>query len=309
MIEIKLGSEKQTFDQAMAACIGYFDGFHLGHQSLFNKTLSIAKRNNQLSAIISFDPDPWVVIHKVPNANHLTTIEDRKRLAAALGFDVWISIQFDESMANMEPLLFLQKLWDLKIENLVCGFDFKFGKNGLGDVQFLKRNESDSFHVHEVSEYQVNHEKVSSTRIKIALKNGEMELVSQLLGRYYTLHGEVVGGRQIGRKIGYPTANLEVDPEYVLPKMGVYAGFVNIDGLQFGAMISIGLNPTVKSDKLVSIEAHIFDFDRDIYHKNVDFVFVHYLRPELKFANLDGLIKQLKLDELDSRVYLKNKRI
>ena len=88
MIEIKLGAEKQTFDQAMAACIGYFDGFHLGHQSLFNKTLSIAKRNNQLSAIISFDPDPWVVIHKVPNANHLTTIEDRKRLAAALGFDV-----------------------------------------------------------------------------------------------------------------------------------------------------------------------------------------------------------------------------
>lgn len=309
MIEIKLNVEKLTFDQAMSACIGYFDGFHLGHQTLFNKTLSIAKRNNHLSAIISFDPDPWVVIHKVPNANHLTTIVDRKRLAAKLGFDVWISIQFDEVMANLDPLLFLEKLWDLRIEELVCGFDFKFGKKGIGDVHFLRQHESGSFHVHEVTEYQVNHEKVSSTRIKIALKNGEMELVSQLLGRYYSLHGEVVGGRQIGRRIGYPTANLDVDPEYVLPKMGVYAGFVNIDGLQFGAMISIGLNPTVTNDKRVSIEAHIFDFDRDIYHKNVDFVFVHYLRPELKFANLDGLIEQLKLDEIDSRRYLKDKRV
>ena len=309
MIEIKLNAEKLTFEQAMSACIGYFDGFHLGHQTLFNKTLAIAKSNNHLSAIISFDPDPWVVIHKVPNANHLTTIEDRKRLAAKLGFDVWVSIQFDEIMANLDPLIFLEKLWDLRIEELVCGFDFKFGKKGIGDVRFLRQYESESFHVHEVTEYQVNHEKVSSTRIKIALKNGEMELVSQLLGRYYSLHGVVVGGRQIGRKIGYPTANLEVDPEYVLPKIGVYAGFVNIDGLQFGAMISIGLNPTVTNDKRVSIEAHIFDFDRDIYHKNVDFVFVHYLRPELKFANLDGLIEQLKLDEIDSRRYLKDKRV
>lgn len=309
MIEIKLDAQDQKFDQEMAACIGYFDGFHLGHQSLFNKTLTIAKRNNMLSAIISFDPDPWVIIHKVPNANHLTTIEDRKRLAADLGFDVWISIQFDEAMANMDPLLFLKKLWTLNIKHLICGFDFRFGKQGLGDVQFLKEHSSDSFHVHEVPEYKVNQEKVSSTRIKIALKNGEMDLVAQLLGRHYALNGEVVGGRKIGRKIGYPTANLFVNSEYVLPKMGVYAGFVNIDGLQFEAMISVGLNPTVKDDKLVSIEAHIFDFDRDIYHKRVDFVFVQYLRSELKFANLDGLIEQLSLDEIDSRHYLRNKQI
>lgn len=308
MIEIKLDAQEQLFDQEMAACIGYFDGFHLGHQSLFNKTLTIAKRNNMLSAIISFDPDPWVIIHKVPNANHLTTIEDRKRLAATLGFDVWISIQFDETMANLDPYLFLQKLWALSIKDLVCGFDFKFGRQGLGNVEFLKEHTSKDFSVHEVAEYQVNQEKVSSTRIKIALKNGDMALVAQLLGRHYALHGEVVGGRKIGRKIGYPTANLLVDPEYVLPKMGVYAGFVNIDGLQFEAMISVGLNPTVKDDKLVSIEAHIFNFDRDIYHKQVDFVFVHYLRSELKFAGLDGLIEQLKLDELDSRAFLKNKQ-
>ena len=133
MIEIKLDAKEQLFDQEMAACIGYFDGFHLGHQSLFNKTLTIAKRKNMLSAIISFDPDPWVIIHKVPNANHLTTIEDRKRLAADLGFDVWISIQFDEVMANLDPYLFLQKLWSLSIKDLVCGFDFKFGRQGLGD--------------------------------------------------------------------------------------------------------------------------------------------------------------------------------
>lgn len=306
MIELKLSHEDLIVNEKMAACIGYFDGFHLGHQSLFNKTLTIAKHNSLKSALISFDPDPWVVLHGVPNANHLTTIEDRKILAEKLGFDVWISIDFDKKMASLSPEEFINKLKSINIQELVCGFDFKFGSKGTGSIETLMSAQSNDFKVHIISEYKVDNEKVSSTRIKIALKNGNMELVKQLLGRYYQLNGVVVGGKQIGRKIGYPTANLQVNSEYVLPKMGVYAGYVTIDGLRYQSMISIGLNPTVKDDRIVSIEAHIFDFDKDIYNKNVNFVYVQYLRPELKFNSLNGLIAQLKEDEKECRKVLKD---
>ena len=306
MIELKLSHENLEVNEKMAACIGYFDGFHLGHQSLFNKTLTIAKQNSLKSALISFDPDPWVILHGVPNSNHLTTIEDRKVLAEKLGFDVWISIDFDKKMASLNPEEFINKLKSINIQELVCGFDFKFGSKGTGSIETLISAQSDNFKVHIISEYKVDNEKVSSTRIKIALKNGNMELVKQLLGRYYQLNGVVVGGKQIGRKIGYPTANLQVNSEYVLPKMGVYAGYVTIDSLRYQAMISIGLNPTVKDDRIVSIEAHIFDFDKDIYNKNVNFVYVQYLRPELKFNSLNGLIAQLKEDEKECRKVLKD---
>lgn len=306
MIELKLSHENLIINDKLAACIGYFDGFHLGHQSLFNKTLTIAKQKSLKSALISFDPDPWVVLHGVPNANHLTTINDRKVLAEKLGFDIWISIEFDKDMASLSPSEFINKLQSINIHELVCGFDFKFGSKGTGTIDTLLSAQSDNFHVHVISEYKVDNEKVSSTRIKIALKNGNMELVKQLLGRYYQLKGIVVGGKQIGRKIGYPTANLQVNSEYVLPKMGVYAGYVTIDSLRYQAMISIGLNPTVKDDRVVSIEAHIFDFDRDIYNKEVSFVYVQYLRPELKFNSLNGLILQLKEDEKECRKVLKD---
>ncbi len=306
MIELKLTHEDLIWNDKLAACIGYFDGFHLGHQSLFNKTLGIAKLKSIKSAIISFDPDPWVVLRGIPNSNHLTTIEDRKRLAKKLGFDVWVSIEFDEKMANMSPIDFINKLKSIHIQDLICGFDFKFGSKGLGNIDTLVSLQDDNFIVHVIKEYKVENEKVSSTRIKIALKNGEMDLVKNLLGRYYELNGIVVKGKQIGRKIGYPTANLLIDTEYVLPKMGVYAGYVIIDGLRYQAMISIGLNPTVKDDRIVSIEAHIFDFDQDIYKKEINFVYVQYLRPELKFNSLNGLIAQLKLDEIECRSILKN---
>lgn len=306
MIELKLSHEDLIINDKLAACIGYFDGFHLGHQSLFNKTLTIAKQKSLKSALISFDPDPWVILHGVPNSNHLTTIHDRKVLAEKLGFDIWISIEFDKDMASLSPEEFINKLKSISIQDLICGFDFKFGSKGIGTIETLISAQSDKFHVHIISEYKVDNEKVSSTRIKIALKNGNMELVKQLLGRYYQLKGVVVGGKQIGRTIGYPTANLQVNSEYVLPKMGVYAGYVIIDSLRYQAMISIGLNPTVKDDRIVSIEAHIFDFDRDIYDKEVSFVYVQYLRPELKFNSLNGLIVQLKEDEKECRKVLKD---
>lgn len=304
MIELRLSAHQSVKTESpMVACIGYFDGFHQGHQTLFNRTLYNAKTKGLKSAIISFEPDPWAILKPQATIQHLTTLADRKALAQAMGFEVWIVIEFDASMATMTHSEFIQRLKELGIVHLVCGFDFKFGAQGQGDVRYLLDLSSAQFNVDVCEEYQMYNEKVSTTRIKKLLSEGAIELANQLLGRHYQLKGIVVRGRQIGRKMGYPTANLHLDHEYFTPKLGVYVGYVRIEGLNYQAMISVGLNPTVKDDKLISVEAHILDFDRDIYDATVEFLFVHYLRPEEKYKSLDALMHQIRLDEEATRRY------
>lgn len=287
--------------QGISACIGYFDGFHIGHQSLFNKTLNYARNHDLLSAIISFDPDPSVVLSPNAKIEHLTSIEDRKQLANDYGFDLWISIEFNLEMAQLPVLDFVQKLKDMNIQHLICGYDFRFGKDGLGSTKDLLVNQTRDFSVEVIDAVMYQDEKISTTRIKQALKEGQMELVEHLLGRSYVLKGLVIKGRQIGRTIGYPTANLKVNEEYIMPKIGVYSGYVIINKLRYSSMIGIGYNPTVTQDHVVSLEAHIFDFNQDIYDLEVEFVLKHYVRSEIKFKSLAELTQQLHLDETECR--------
>jgi riboflavin kinase / FMN adenylyltransferase len=287
--------------KGISACIGYFDGFHIGHQSLFNKTLNYARNHDLQSAIISFDPDPSVVLSPSAKIEHLTSIEDRKQLASDYGFDLWISIEFDHEMAQMPVLDFIQKLKEINIQHLICGYDFKFGRNGLGNTQDLLDNQTSDFSVEVIDAVKYLGEKISTTRIKQALKEGQMKLVEHLLGRSYVLKGTVIKGRQIGRTIGYPTANLKVSDEYIMPKIGVYSGYVIINKLRYSAMIGIGYNPTVTQEHIVSLEAHIFDFNQDIYDLEVEFVLKHYVRSEIKFKSLSELTQQLHLDETQCR--------
>ncbi len=306
MIELSIKHhETLHFDRKMVACIGYFDGFHLGHQTLFNKTLVIAKEKGALAAMISFEPDPWTILQKQTVVKHLTTIHDRRMMAERMGFDVWIVIEFNEAMASMPHGEFIDRLRLVSIEDLVCGFDFKFGAKGKGDIPYLRQIESDKFNVHVCDEYQILQEKVSTTRIKKALSEGRIELANQLLGRPFELYGTVIKGKQIGRKIGYPTANLSLHKEYFTPKYGVYVGYVQIENLNYQAMISVGKNPTVKDDESISVEGHILDFDRDIYDCQLRFQFLHFIRPEEKYNNLEGLIEQIKIDEKHTRAYFK----
>lgn len=287
--------------QPITACIGYFDGFHLGHQALFNRCLSLAKEHNHKSALISFEPDPWQILKPTENIHHLTSLDDRKQLAEAMGFDVWISIQFDEAMAHLDPQLFIDLLKRMNIRDLICGFDFRFGHLGHGSIEDLQNAETTTFHVTVLSAVEYDHHKISTTRIKEALLEGDMSCVEHCLGRSFSLKGTVVRGRQIGRKIGYPTANLQVSSEYIMPKVGVYSGFVKMEGLLYSAMIGLGYNPTVTEDNVISIEAHIFDFDRDIYDREVEFIFKRYVRGEIKFNTLDELMNKLKEDENECR--------
>lgn len=287
----------------VVGCIGYFDGFHIGHQTLFNKTIALAKHKNLKSALITFDPDPWVVLKGLHNIQHITTLNDRKRYALEKGFDYWITIQFDLPMAQLKPDDFLNLLSQNKVTHLVCGFDFRFGDKGLGDVTYLKSQKIMPVSI--LEEFDYMDEKVSTTRIIEAVKAGDMRLVTKLMGKYYKLTGIIVHGKRIGTQIGFPTANLKVDQEYVIPKIGVYAGFVTVDGVLHPSMISVGYNPTIKDDDSVSIEAHLFDYANNLYGKELDYYFTHYLRSEMKFNNLDELITQLKIDEMDARKALK----
>ncbi|KAF0226539.1 MAG: riboflavin kinase/FMN adenylyltransferase [Erysipelotrichaceae bacterium] len=304
MKEYVITTEKDSIkEQKIVGCIGYFDGFHIGHQTLFNKTLAIAKQKNLKSALITFDPDPWVILKGLHNIQHVTTLNDRRKLAEVKGFDIWITLQFDVSMAKLNPNAFLDLLHRNNIDHLVCGYDFKFGDKGAGDINTLKNQTVISSSIME--EFDYLDEKVSTTRIIDAIKAGDMILVKKLMGRPYKVTGIVVHGKRIGTQIGFPTANLKVDQEYVIPRVGVYAGYAAVDGIKYPAMIAVGYNPTVKDDDLISIEAHLFDYANNLYGKEMEYYFIDYLRSEMKFADLQGLITQLKIDDMNARKIVK----
>ncbi len=288
---------------SVIGCIGYFDGFHIGHQTLFNKTIALAKQKKLKSALITFDPDPWVVLKGLHNIRHVTTLRDRKQYAQEKGFDVWITLRFDVEMARLKPDDFLNLLLNNNVHYLVCGYDFHFGDKGIGNIDYLKQQTKIPVSV--LEEFDYLDSKVSTTRIIEAILAGEMRLVTKLLGKSYKMSGIVVHGKRIGTQIGFPTANLKQDQEYVVPKMGVYAGYVSVHGVKYPSMISIGYNPTVKDDDFVSIEAHLFDYASNLYGLELEYYFVEYLRAEMKFKSLEELIAQLKLDDLSARKILK----
>lgn len=297
-------TSEHALPEGVVACIGYFDGFHIGHQTLFNKTIALAKHKHLKSALITFDPDPWVILKGIHNVQHVTTLTDRKAYAREKGFDCWITLQFDLPMAHQLPDGFIHLLAKNNIAHLVCGYDFRFGDKGKGDVDYLKAQTVIAVTV--LEEFDYLDQKVSTTRIIEALRAGDIPLATRLLGKPYKISGIIVHGKRIGTQIGYPTANLKVDQEYVIPKIGVYAGTIRIDGVNHPSMISIGMNPTVKDDESISVEGHIFDYANNLYGRELEFTFHAYLRPEMKFDGLEGLITQLKLDELNARKALKN---
>ncbi len=291
-----------------AACIGYFDGFHIGHMGLVDETLDIARRKGIKSAVITFDPDPWVVLKKISHPIHLTTMQDRMIIASQKGIDYWIAIQFDETLAHLPHEVFSDKLAATPLVALVSGFDFTYGDKGSGNVATLKQEAKGRFDVIEILPITYEGQKISTTRINQLIDEGKIADANRLLGRIYTLSGIVVGGRRIGRKMGFPTANLAVDSEYRIPRIGVYAGRVEVEGVWYDAMISVGSNPTVTQERSISIEANLFDFDRDIYDQTVKFEFHQYQRDEVKFSSLEELIATIREDEVACRAYLRGNR-
>jgi len=277
----------------MVACIGYFDGLHLGHQKLIETTKKLAQAQNVDSCLISFVPDPLKVILKLETVKHINSLEERIEIIKEFGIDKLILLEFDQQMANLSVLEFSNLiLKKLHLQTLVVGFDFKYAKNKSGNYQTLVRD--NDFNIIEIPEVKYLNEKISTTRIIKCLNNRQIEEANKMLNYHYFIQGVVISGHQKGRTIGFPTCILKVSKEVIIPKEGIYIGYVKYQNQYFKAMINIGHNPTFNYVNQLSIEAHILDFNQNIYGENLIIYFNQFISPEAKYADVNDLIKALE---------------
>ncbi len=280
----------------IVACIGYFDGLHLGHQALIEKVKEIAIKKDTKRALITFYPDPKDIITKKRH-RHIQSFDDRLKIAQAMGIEIAIVFEFTEHLCLTSAEDFFEKiLGKLPLKGLVSGFDFHFGHKGKGDVETLKKLAKDRFEVDIVPEVLYEGEKISSTRVRLAIERGDIKLARALLGYDYFDRGLVVHGKRNGHRLGFPTANLRLDEEILIPKNGVYIGYAVYDEKSYKAMINIGNNPTIASNNGLTYEVHILDFDKDIYDSELIIYLNERIRDDKRFSSLEDLKKQLEND-------------
>jgi riboflavin kinase/FMN adenylyltransferase len=294
--------------------IGTFDGVHLGHRKIIARLHDLAKTINGESVIFTFDPHPRkVVAPDETNLRLLTTLEEKIVLFEQSGIDHLIIYPFTTEFSQMTYEEFVEKVLVGQIHTkfLVVGYDHKFGKNRQGDFEFLQKCATRyDFQIEKLDVLLMNEAHVSSTKIREAVQQGDFETANAFLGYPFTLHGTVVEGQKLGRKIQFPTANIEAsDPDKIIPGYGVYAVKVNIGRQTFQGMLNIGSRPTVNNNAdHRSIEVHIFDFDSDIYGEQIELVFFHKLREEQKFPSIEALKEQLAKDKTDVLAWFQDNR-
>lgn len=289
----------------IVACIGFFDGLHKGHQVLINKTIERAKELGIPSALITFDPDPWSVLNRKSGVRHITPLKRKFEVIEKLGIDEVIVLNFNSSVASLSPDDFVSHvLLGLGVSELVAGSDFRFGKRAQGNTDFLIENYAAVITTHVMGIETLAEHKIGSTQVIQTILQGKVEETSKLLGRYYSVGGFVIDGAKQGRKIGFPTANLDIVDEYVIPKTGVYMGYTKVNDKIYKSIINIGYNPTFNTRDKIVIETHLLDFNEMIYGEHLHQYFVKRIRDELKFASVQELIDQMKVDEQQARDFL-----
>jgi riboflavin kinase/FMN adenylyltransferase len=282
--------------------LGIFDGVHKGHRTLLDRLVTKAKEVKGESVVITFFPHPRLVLDQnKTNLSFLTTMEEKVLLIENANIDYLIVIEFNEEFSRIAACTFVNDILIEKIgtKHLLIGYDHHFGRNGEGDFNTIKQCTSMlDFHVEQLHGFQSEEGIISSSSIRQALLAGNLDTANKWLGYSYSLSGTIIKGRQIGRSIGFPTANIQPDDRYkLIPNNGIYAVEVILDKKIFLGMMSIGTNPTVnKYAEKSSIEVHILDFDGDIYEKPISVIFRKRLRDEIKFDNTMQLAEQIKID-------------
>ena len=285
------------------ATIGFFDGVHLGHRYLINQVKLAASQNGWSSSIITFPVHPRQVIQSDYQPQLLSSPEEKIELLASTGVDNCILLPFTRELSLLTAKEFMQLLYnDYKVRMLVIGYDHRFGHNRTETFEdYCRYGRELGIHIMQASAYTQEQDKVSSSAIRRALQTGDIRTASKFLGYHYYLEGTVVGGYKVGRKIGFPTANLQVDfPNKLIPSIGVYAVYVYVNGEKHKGMLNIGYRPTINNGTDLSIEVHILDFQGDIYHQKMRIEFIEFLRPEEKFHSVDELILQMQKDKEDT---------
>lgn len=296
-MEVIYLNKQSEFDlEDSCVALGFFDGMHLGHLKLVEKVISICNKTGLKKGLLTFDVQPKAYLSN-QHFKQLMSLEDKIDFMKKYDFDYLFVLSFSNKLASMEPDKFIDEyLIKTKIKHVVCGFDFHFGNQGKGDCNFLIKYKENNYEVSVIDKLEYEHHKISSSFLREILSQGEVELATKLLNRPYQVSGLIIHGRKNGHKIGFPTINVDAN-NYVLPKGGVYASKVIIDGKEYLGMANLGYNPTFTALKQISLEVNIFDFDQDVYGKMAKVIFLKRIRKEQKFPSIDDLIEQLKADK------------
>lgn len=301
----------ESYHARRGSCVttGTFDGVHIGHRSILSRLSEKAKASDLESVMVTFDPHPRKVLF--PNQTGLkllTTIDERLELLESSGIDSVIVHPFTLDFSRTSALIYVRDLLVGKagMKKLVIGYDHQFGKNREGDIDQLKELAPlYGFEVDEIPAQEIDDVNISSTKIRNALLDGDIQTANRYLDYRFFVTGSVVKGRQRGREIGFPTANIEVsDKDKIIPRIGVYAVTVDYKAKTWDAMLNIGQNPTFEETNDLRAEVHIFDFDQSIYGEKLRINFHSRLRDEFKFDSSKALVEQLNKDEIKARELL-----
>jgi len=288
---------------------GTFDGVHLGHQKILTQLVTRAQQINGRSVLLTFYPHPRLVLYPEDNELKLiTSIEEKAKLLKSFGLDYLIILPFTKDLSRITPFGFIRDILvkKLHISTIIIGYDHRFGKNREGSILEIEKYANEfNYEVEQIPEQDINDCIVSSSQVRKALLDGDLELANDFMGRPFSISGMVVSGQQKGTELGFPTANLgELDPYKLVPKIGVYAVKVIIANETLFGMLNIGTRPTFKMNEL-AIETHIFDFSDKIYGQEIEILFIKRWRDERKFENQEQLVQQLNTDNTEIKAFFK----
>lgn len=284
--------------EQVVLAIGDFDGVHQGHQQVIRRAVERAKRAGLPSAMMTFDPHPRLVLGHTQYEACLTPLTIKLEVMESLGLDFAYVVEFNKQFSRLAPAQFVEEmLLPLGVHSVVVGFDFSFGYQGKGTPDTLAEMGHKQFAVEVVRPFHLDGEKVSSTRVRENLLSGRIKEANELLGRPYSMRGKVVTGEQRGRKLDFPTANIELEDPYFLPPNGVYAVTVDYEGGTLIGAANLGIKPTFSNQRILPVlEVHLLDFSGDLYGKTLEVQLHAYIREERKFPSIDYLVKQISED-------------
>ena len=308
IIHLSYPVKKNIFPGKIVLALGFFDGVHRGHQQLIKVAKNTANSKGLPLVLMTFDRHPKEV-YQNQVVSYIDTLDEKIYKMRQLGVDYLLVMHFNEQFSKVSAQEFVDNIIvKLNTETVVAGFDYTYGPKNIANMQNLPKFAQNRFELITVPEQTYNGQKIGSTEIKRAIKNGKMDLVKDLLGTSYVMSGYIGHGLRNGHKLGFPTANLVWDENKVIPKVGVYATRTMINGKWYESMTSVGYNVTINSAQKIYIESNLFGFSEEAYDQKIIIKWYKYTRGEIKFANLNQLKEQMKQDKLKITDYFERYR-
>ncbi len=290
-------SDKQKLNVQTIATIGFFDGVHIGHRFLLSELKTIGQKKRLESLVISFNNSPQNSLHPEKNIKYLSTPLEKTQLLSDFGISNCLMLDFDKKIAQQDAetfLMWLKKMYSVKI--LLIGHDHRFGNDKISTFEtYQKLGEKLNIEITQCTKFEDNGKQVSSSIIRLLISNGDIKLANQLLDYTYSITGKVIHGNKIGRTIGFPTANLKINSEKIIPKNGVYIVETCINNQIYKGLLNIGTRPTIDGNTQ-TIETHLIDFNKDIYDEKITLYIKKRLRDEIKFSSITELQQQIEID-------------